>query len=46
MADLILVLQDGTITESGTHEKLLETNGLYASLHILQASAYEPDSDS
>ena len=28
-ADLILVLQDGKITESGTHRQLLEKRGYY-----------------
>ncbi|MBB5084161.1 ABC transporter ATP-binding protein [Nonomuraea endophytica] len=32
-ADLILMLQDGTITEQGTHEELLAANGPYAALH-------------
>ncbi len=31
-ADLILVLKDGDILESGTHEELLEKNGFYAEL--------------
>jgi ATP-binding cassette subfamily B protein len=36
-ADQILVLRDGRITESGTHDELLEASGYYASLVRLQA---------
>ena len=35
-ADLILVLEDGRITERGTHDSLLEKSGLYARLCQLQ----------
>lgn len=35
-ADLICVLQDGRIVESGTHEHLLAMNGVYHKLHSLQ----------
>jgi len=35
-ADLILVLKDGDIIESGTHNKLLEKNGFYAELYNSQ----------
>jgi ATP-binding cassette subfamily B protein len=34
--DRILVLKKGQLVESGTHEALLEQNGLYASLYQLQ----------
>ena len=32
-ADHILVLEQGTVAEEGTHEGLLQRNGLYARLH-------------
>lgn len=35
-ADMILVLKDGDIIESGTHEELLEKNGFYAELYNSQ----------
>ncbi len=35
-ADLILVLRDGDIVESGTHEALLEKGGFYAELYNSQ----------
>jgi ATP-binding cassette subfamily B protein len=35
-ADIIFVVKDGTIVESGKHEELLKLGGLYAELHELQ----------
>ncbi|MVP01982.1 ABC transporter ATP-binding protein [Paenibacillus lutrae] len=35
-ADRILVLEKGTIVESGTHQEMLEHNGLYARLYRTQ----------
>ena len=35
-ADLILALEDGEIIEQGTHDELLETDGLYADLYRRQ----------
>lgn len=40
MADLILVVSDGRVSESGSHEELMELGGLYAELYGLQAAAY------
>jgi ATP-binding cassette subfamily B protein len=40
MANRILVLQQGRITEEGTHEELISRNGLYAELFRLQAEGY------
>ncbi|GIF01034.1 ABC transporter ATP-binding protein [Paractinoplanes rishiriensis] len=39
-ADLILVLEDGRLIESGSHQELLEHGGTYADLYGLQATAY------
>ncbi|MFZ3218369.1 MAG: ABC transporter transmembrane domain-containing protein [Candidatus Acidiferrales bacterium] len=41
-ADLIAVLDGGTIRERGTHEELLERRGLYARLHDMQFRDAEP----
>ena len=35
-ADQIIVLNDGSIVESGTHEQLLEYNGIYAGIYETQ----------
>ena len=40
-ADVIFVVQDGSIVESGNHEQLLQRGGLYAELHHLQFSPEE-----
>ncbi len=40
MADLILVVDGGCITEAGDHAALLALGGLYAELYQLQARAY------
>jgi ATP-binding cassette subfamily B protein len=37
-ADVIFVLDKGSIVEHGTHEELLKRNGLYAELHEIQFS--------
>ncbi len=39
-ADRIAVLKEGQIIESGTHEKLMKLNGVYAKLFLLQAEGY------
>jgi ATP-binding cassette subfamily B protein len=40
MADQIVVVEDGQVTEVGTHEDLLAGGGTYAELFTLQAAAY------
>jgi len=40
MADLILVVADGRVSESGAHDALMQLGGLYAELYELQARAY------
>lgn len=38
-ADLIPVLKDGDVIESGSHEELMEQQGFYASLYNAQFTA-------
>jgi ATP-binding cassette subfamily B protein len=40
MADLIVVVDGGSILEHGTHEELMARDGTYAELYRLQARAY------
>ena len=40
-ADIIFVIEDGSIVESGNHEQLMQRGGLYAELHNLQFGAEE-----
>lgn len=41
MADLIVVVDNGRISESGSHSDLMRKGGLYAELYSLQAAAYQ-----
>ena len=41
MADRILVLKGGRLHEIGSHEELMENDGLYAELFGLQAAGYQ-----
>ncbi|MCZ0937015.1 MAG: ABC transporter ATP-binding protein, partial [Caldilineaceae bacterium] len=42
MADHILVLEEGHITESGSHDDLISLGGRYAELFEMQAGRYRP----
>jgi ATP-binding cassette subfamily B protein len=39
-ADYIVVIEDGRITERGTHGELMQLKGHYATLFSLQAEGY------
>ncbi len=41
LADTILVLKDGGIVETGSHEELIKKQGEYAELYNLQAQTYK-----
>ncbi|RKN76076.1 ABC transporter ATP-binding protein [Paenibacillus ginsengarvi] len=41
LADSIIVLQDGTVAEQGTHEQLMALGGVYSRMFRLQSSWYE-----
>ncbi len=38
MADKIYVLEDGKVSESGTHHELMERKGMYAEMYGKQAA--------
>ncbi|PYI51917.1 hypothetical protein DLM86_23705 [Paenibacillus flagellatus] len=42
-ADRIIVMNEGEIAESGTHEQLLRLNGLYRELYEKQLKAMRPE---
>lgn len=40
-ADVVIVVENGRIAESGSHDDLLAADGLYAKLHAMQAAHYK-----
>ena len=43
--DRILLLEDGTIIEQGTHDELIRLNGRYAQLFEIQGKYYRENKD-
>lgn len=43
MADRILVLRSGVLSEQGTHQELIARGGEYAVLFEMQAAGYQPN---
>jgi ATP-binding cassette subfamily B protein len=44
-ADLILVMEQGQIVERGTHQSLVEQDGKYAEMWLLQQSSEHINAD-
>ncbi|ACL74965.1 ABC transporter ATP-binding protein [Ruminiclostridium cellulolyticum] len=42
-ADVILVMNNGTVVEQGSHEDLLKKNGFYKKLYLSQYESFEQD---
>jgi ABC-type multidrug transport system fused ATPase/permease subunit len=45
LADRILVLDGGRIVQDGSHEQLMETEGLYRTMYLAQSSWYAEDGE-
>ncbi len=43
LSDRIYVFENGTVAESGSHQELMEKNGVYAEMFTMQASNYKDD---
>jgi ATP-binding cassette subfamily B protein len=41
LSDVLFVLEDGVIAETGTHTELMATNGVYAEMFDSQRSWYD-----
>ena len=42
-ADQILVIEEGRVAESGTHQQLVEQDGIYARMHRIQSAAAQEE---
>jgi ABC transporter ATM len=45
-SDVIIVLKDGSVAEQGTHEKLIDSGGIYGELWSAQEMAFVEDQES
>jgi ATP-binding cassette subfamily B protein/subfamily B ATP-binding cassette protein MsbA len=44
-ADLILLMEDGRVTERGTHDELMAARGAYHEMVVRQAASHQDDTD-
>lgn len=44
-SDLIIVLSEGQVAESGTHEQLVDRGGLYSQLWAVQETLFVEDEE-
>ena len=44
-ADLILLMEDGRVTERGTHDELMAARGAYHEMVVRQAASHQDDAD-
>lgn len=45
LSDKIIVMENGTVAESGTHTELTAAGGEYAKMFALQASSYKKEAE-
>ena len=45
LADRVLLLEDGSVAESGTHAALMAADGAYAAMFRMQAEKYQESED-